>query len=251
MGSLSSAKTLGGVGGILVFFPFVSLVGWILILLATKEISETVQDKSIFDDALLAAITAIIGAVVFVAFIVTFVLGFPRFLLFFGILGAFWVFTIISAIFLKRSYEKISQRLNVSAFATTGLLYLIGAALTIVFVGFLILLVALIFQVVAYFSIQDRPPSPGWGQPAPQTLRPFQYHSNQQCPSSNQQCPSSNQQCPSSNQQCPSSNQQCPSSNLRSSQNSVSNAVPSFLVSRFSAPAAVQNRRSLAESERL
>ena len=178
MGSLSSAKTLGGVGGILVFLPFVSLVGWILILLATKEISETVQDKSIFDDALLAAITAIIGAVVFVAFIVTgsiaglftFGFGFPRFLLFFGILGAFWVFTIISAIFLKRSYEKISQRLNVSAFATTGLLYLIGAALTIVFVGFLILLVALIFQVVAYFSIQDRPPSPGWGQPAPQTF---------------------------------------------------------------------------------
>ena len=175
---MSSAKTLGGVGGILVFLPFVSLVGWILILLATKEISETVQDKSIFDDALLAAITAIIGAVVFVAFIVTgsitglftFGLGFPRFLLFFGILGAFWVFTVISAIFLKRSYEKISQRLNVSAFATTGLLYLIGAALTIVFVGFLILLVALIFQVVAYFSIQDRPPSPGWGQPAPQTF---------------------------------------------------------------------------------
>jgi uncharacterized membrane protein len=52
MGSLSSAKTLGGVGGILVFFPVLSLVGWILILLATKEISETVQDKTIFDDAL-------------------------------------------------------------------------------------------------------------------------------------------------------------------------------------------------------
>ena len=178
MGSLSSAKTLGGVGGILVFFPFLSLVGWILILLATKEISETVQDKSIFDDALLAAITAIIGAVVFVAFIVTgsiaglftFGFGFPRLPLFFGILGAFWVFTIISAVFLKRSYEKISQRLNVSAFATTGLLYLIGAALTIVFVGFLILLIALIFQVVAYFSIQDRPPSSGWGQSAPQTF---------------------------------------------------------------------------------
>jgi ribosomal protein L40E len=84
----------------------------------------------------------------------------------------FWIFTIISAIFLKRSYEKISQRLNVSAFATAGLLYLIGAALTIVLVGFLIILIALIFQVVAYFSIQDRPPTPGWGQPAPQTFAP-------------------------------------------------------------------------------
>ena len=175
MGSLSSAKTLGGIGGILVFLPGVSLVGWILILLATKEISESVQDKTIFDDATLAAITAVIGAVVFSGLIFLYFFGGPfgfgpaLFIPFLVALGTFWVFTVISAIFLKRSYEKISQRLNVSAFATTGLLYLIGAALTIVFVGFLILLVALIFQVVAYFSIQDRPPSPGWGQPAPQT----------------------------------------------------------------------------------
>src|SRR5438128_9656841 len=75
MGSLSSAKTLGGVGGILVFFPFLSLVGWILILLATKEISETVQDKTIFDDALLAAITAVIGAVVFSVFVFSGAIG--------------------------------------------------------------------------------------------------------------------------------------------------------------------------------
>ena len=183
MASLSSAKTLGGVGGILVFIPFLSLVGWILILLATKEISESVQDKTIFDDALLAGITAVIGAVVF-AFVFALVVftgssagpfspgPFAFSGLFLGVLAAFWVFTLISAIFLKRSYEKISQRLNVSAFATTGLLYLIGAALTIVLVGFLIILIALIFQVVAYFSIQDRPQSLGWGQPAPQTFAP-------------------------------------------------------------------------------
>jgi uncharacterized membrane protein/ribosomal protein L40E len=183
MGSLSSAKTLGGVGGILVFIPFLSLVGWILILLATKEISESVQDKTIFDDALLAGITAVIGAVVFalvfaLAVFTGSVAG--RFApgtfvfsgLFLGVLAAFWVFTIISAIFLKRSYEKISQRLNVSAFATAGLLYLIGAALTIVLVGFLILLIALIFQVVAYFSIQDQPPTAGWSQPASQPFAP-------------------------------------------------------------------------------
>jgi uncharacterized membrane protein len=180
MASLSSAKTLGGVGGILGFFPVLSLVGWILILLAIKEISESVQDKTIFDDALHAGITAVIGAVLFVAFLFSprspggfFAFGaLALFLPFLVILGAFWVFTIISAIFLKRSYEKIAQRLNVSSFATAGLLYLIGAALTIVFIGFLIILIALIFQVVAYFSIQDRPPTPGWTQPAPQTFAP-------------------------------------------------------------------------------
>jgi len=183
MASLSSAKTLGSVGGILVFIPFLSLVGWILILLATKEISDSVQDKTIFDDALLAGITAVIGAVVFaIVFALTVFTGsvagpfapgtFAFSGVFLVILGAFWIFTIISAIFLKRSYEKIAQRLNISSFATAGLLYLIGAALTIVLVGFLILLIALIFQVVAYFSIQDQPPAPGWGQPAPQTFAP-------------------------------------------------------------------------------
>jgi len=185
MGSLSSAKTLGGVGGILVFLPGLSLVGWILILLATKEISESVQDKTIFDDTLLAAVTAIIGAAIGTVLFVAFLFSFPRpsvgffafgslalSLPFLVILGTFWVFTIISAIFLKRSYEKISRRLNVSAFATAGSLYLIGAALTIILVGFLILLIAQIFQVVAYFSIQDRPPTPGYGQPTQQTFAP-------------------------------------------------------------------------------
>jgi uncharacterized membrane protein len=176
MGSLSSAKTLGGVGGILAFFPVLNLVGWVLILLATKEISESVQDKTIFDDALLAGITALVGSIVFIVLLsvprVPVAFGALFFLPFLTILGAFWIFVIISAIFLKRSYEKISQRLNVSAFASTGMLYLIGAALTIVLVGFLILLIALIFQVVAYFSIPDRPPTPGWSQPPPSTLTP-------------------------------------------------------------------------------
>jgi uncharacterized membrane protein len=205
MGSLSSAKTLGGVGGILVFLPGLSIVGWILILLATKEISESVQDKTIFDDALLAAITAAIGAViggvVFFAFL--FLPRSPGGYIAFGVfalalpllifLGAFWVFAIISAIFLKRSYEKISQRLNISAFATTGLLYLVGAALTIVLVGFLILFIALIFQVVAYFSIQDRPPSSGWGQPAPQSIS--QLPITQQPVTSPQQPPAESKFC--------------------------------------------------------
>src|SRR5438876_10826267 len=107
MGSLSSAKTLGGVGGILVFVPGISLVGWVLIRLATKEISESVQDKTIFDDALLAGITGVIGAVIGAVLFVGFLFS-PRcsvgffafgrlalFLPFFVILSAFRVFPIV------------------------------------------------------------------------------------------------------------------------------------------------------------
>jgi uncharacterized membrane protein len=221
MASLSSAKTLGGVGGILVFIPFLSLVGWILILLATKEISDSVQDKTIFDDALLAGITAVIGAVVFGLVFALFLFATPvprgapvpgPFAFsgpFIAVLAAFWIFTMVSAIFLRRSYEKIAQRLNVSAFATTGLLYLIGAALTIILIGFLIILIALIFQVVAYFSIQDRPPSPSWGQPASQTFTPSPATQQQATPP--QQSPLGSTFCPNCGAKLPGVVVFCPS----------------------------------------
>ncbi len=195
MASLSSAKTLGGIGGILVFIPGLSLVGWILILVALNEISDVVQDRSIFDDALIAGITAILGAVVLLVFLVSgafgallafggLAFGAAGVLGAIGILGAFWIFAVISAVFLKRAYDKAAQRLNVNSFATAGLLYLIGALTAIILIGFAIILIALIFQVVAYFSIEDRPTYAGV-PPPPQPFAPP--------PSATQQPPSTQQ----------------------------------------------------------
>ena len=179
MASLSNAKTMGGIGGILVFIPFVSLVGWILILIALKDISDVTQDKNIFDNALLAGITAIIGSVILGLFFVFARVAFGFFSLgFFGFLAAFWVLTIISAIFLKNSYDRAAQKLNNSSFGTAGLLYLIGALTTIVLVGFLILFIALIFQIIAYFSINDQPAMPaypGFQAPTPTYSPPPTY----------------------------------------------------------------------------
>ncbi len=166
-------------GGIFAIIPGISLVGWILILVAMKEISDVSQDRTIFDDALIAGITAVIGAITFVVFLASgafggiITLGLIDFGVFgvlgaLAILGIFWLFLVVSSIFLKRAYDKIAQRLNVGAFATAGLLYLIGALTVIVLVGFLILLIAMIFQIVAYFSIPDQPapaPYPGFQPP--------------------------------------------------------------------------------------
>ena len=183
MPSLSNGKTLGGVGSILAIIPFLSIIGWILILVALKDLSDVTQDKSIFDDALIAAITSIIGAAAFVAILV---LGWFVSIVSFGfaagglgVLGAltalslFWAIFVVSAFFLKRAYDKLAQHLKVGSFATAGLLYLIGALTTIVLVGFLIIFIAQIFQIVAYFSIQDQPaPMPYPGYQAPQPMYP-------------------------------------------------------------------------------
>lgn len=172
MAALSQSKMLGGIGSILIFIPFVSLVGYILLIVAVKDISDYLQDRSIFNNIVIAAVAGIVGALaaaggVFLGVLSSgFTFGASGVL---GVLGGLivaWIFLVISAVFLRRAYETMGQRLGVGTFRTAATLYLVGAALTIVFVGLLVLFVAEIVQAVAYFSIPDQPPAPGAGAPA-------------------------------------------------------------------------------------
>ena len=191
MSELSQAKILGGVGSLLMLLSFVptvggllGIVGFVLVLIAVKYVSDVVGDRAIFNNMLISVILGIVGIVVglvvgVISFFTVFgrVVGMPSdFSEWFGpsqvspesivglligvILGlvVIWVFYIISAIFLRKSFTAISSRLNVKLFGTAALLYLIGAALLIVLVGFVILLVALILQTIAFFSIPETPP---------------------------------------------------------------------------------------------
>lgn len=172
MGRLGDAKTLGGIGSILEIIPFLSIIGYILTLIAVKYISDELQDKTIFSDMLYAVITAIVGVVVgallfffgFIASVFTF--GLSAILGAVAFLAIAWIAFIISAVFVKRAFDKMATRLNVGSFRTAGTLYFVGAILVIVLVGFLILFIAYIFQIVAFFSIQEGT-QPGQGPPAP------------------------------------------------------------------------------------
>ena len=85
---------------------------------------------------------------------------------FLGVLGGLlvvWIFLVISAVFLRRCYDTMGKKLGVSIFNTAATLYLVGAALTIVFVGFIVLFIAEIIQAIAYFSIPALPPGQGMG----------------------------------------------------------------------------------------
>lgn len=223
--SLSQAKILGGVGSILVLLIFVPTVGWIvsiaglvLVLIAVKYISDVVQDRSIFNNILIGLVLAIVGLVVAGVIIVGTVLsklstlqsltslttvttGTPSIPSgVYGIiatviigLAVLWILLVISSVFVRRSYNTIAQRLNISLFRTAALLYLIGAILAIVLIGFVIVLVAEILLIIAFFSISESrmgfeqtttmpppPPSsmqPGGGMPAGQS-----QYSTRTCP---------------------------------------------------------------------
>jgi uncharacterized membrane protein len=202
MTKLSEAKTYGGVGSILLLLAIVPTVGWllaivgaVLVLIAIKKVSETVTDPSIFNNMLIAIILALVGLVVGVVVIAASVLStfglsaltqtVPGSLpptiargdlvkLIGGIiigLAIVWILLLVSAIFVRRSYGSMGTKLGVGMFGTSGLLYLIGAALTIVLVGFIIIFIALILNIIAFFSIPDQPAMP---PPSMQPMPPAQ-----------------------------------------------------------------------------
>lgn len=190
---LSQAKTLGGVGSVLLLLivaPYIGfllgIVGLVLILVALGRIAEAVRDPSISRNATYAVVAGIVGVLVggLVMFGAVFrfiglgamagpdwipiatptdVWGFLAAMLI-GLL-AIWAFFVVSAVFLKRSSDAIAARLNVPMFHTAALLYLIGAVLAVVVVGFLLIFVAQILFVVAFFSIPEDAQRPA-GVPA-------------------------------------------------------------------------------------
>ncbi len=190
MGSLSGARVLGGVGSILLVLAVIpipllgtalTLVGYLLVLIAVKFIADELENRSIFANYLLAALFAFVGVVVAGMLLIAALAQLPVLEEFLQpliplpaftesavlnlLLGLFlalvsvWVAYIASAIFLRRSFASIASGLNVGLFTTAAFIYFIGAVLTIVFVGFFVILVAQVLQTIAFFSLPARSPA--------------------------------------------------------------------------------------------
>jgi uncharacterized membrane protein len=188
--SLESSKTLCGVGAILValgtFAPFLPLVGIILLLIGMKGLSEYYNDGSIFRNALYGLVFGIIGIIAAAFAIIALFFGGALFGMSFGPGGAItgdivgfiagiivalvvvFIFYILMAVFFKRAFSTLSEKTGEKMFGTAGLLLLIGAILTIVIVGLILILIAWILAAVAFFSIKTpaQPASPA--QPSQQ-----------------------------------------------------------------------------------
>jgi len=193
--TLRQAKAMGGVGSILVLLSFVPFVGFlfglaglVMVLLAVKRISEAVKDREIFHNVLMAVILQIVGSAIsvfvvigsFFALVGSQVMmapfgpsfdgfGSP------GILGAgavmavlgfllaglvaMWVILIIAARFLRKGYERMANKTDTRTFRTAARWYYYGAWLMIILVGFVLILIAWILQIKAFFSLPESPPS--------------------------------------------------------------------------------------------
>ncbi len=173
--AFESGKTLGGIGALLLvigsFVPFLNIVGLILLLIGLKNLADYYGDQKIFNDALYALIFGIIGAVAAGFALASLFFGASLFGIgtsigegfaaFFGaiilVLVVVLVFYLLMAIYFRRAFDSLAKRSGVGMFGTAGLLLLIGAILTIVIIGLVLLFVAWILLTVAFFSMRESP----------------------------------------------------------------------------------------------
>ncbi len=168
--SLESNKTLGGIGAILLAIPFLSLIGIILILIAMKGMGEYYNDDNIFKNALYGFVFGLVGVIALIAVILMFVVGytatsqvittapsttfaFTGFGLFILAFIVLYVFSLIGAIFYKKSLDILSEKSNENMFSTAGLILLIGAAIPLI--GEILKFVAWILAAVGFFNIKQ------------------------------------------------------------------------------------------------
>jgi len=166
--SLESNKTLGGIGAILLAIPFLSLIGIILVLIAMKGMADYYNDDDIFKNALYGFIFGIVGVIALVAVILMFAFGFsttssittPGSTFAFTGFGLFVIsvivlygFSIVGAIFYKKSLDSLSEKSNEENFKTAGLILLIGAAIPLI--GEILKFVAWILAAIGFFNIKQ------------------------------------------------------------------------------------------------
>jgi uncharacterized membrane protein len=169
-----------------------TLIGVILLLIGLKGLADVYEDAGIFNNTLYAVIIAIVGAVVGFASIIVTALATLASLginltnasewstlgtelanrltnltdlsvlwtligaLIIGVITVF-VFAIVAVFFFRKSLGALATKTGVGLFGTAGLLMLIGAVLTIIAIGALLIWIAWILVTVAFFQVRTQP----------------------------------------------------------------------------------------------
>jgi len=175
------------------YLGILALVGLIMILVSLHGLADYYKDGKIFTHALYGFIAEIVG--VAAAFVALFYIVFDTSILtdflykiypgwngswaslpgmtattsgigysdVAPVLGAialvgviFWVFTIVSTILDRQSFKALSMKSNVGLFSTGALLLVIGAVLTVILIGFVLLWVGTLLLAIAFFRLKPQ-----------------------------------------------------------------------------------------------
>jgi uncharacterized membrane protein len=192
---IQTSRLLGIIGALLMVLTIIPSVGWlfmivgiILVLIALKGYADVYKDGNIFQHALYTVVLEIVGGVVFIGVIFYGAMGFlsslginsftdfqsfqsidwqtmitpSNILPFLGIivLGLVILFacTVLASLFFKKSMNALSTKTNVKLFHTTGTVFFVGALLTIILIGMILIWVSFILLLIAFYESKPTEP---------------------------------------------------------------------------------------------
>ena len=153
--------SLGGILNLTLPFPYINIVGLILLLIGIQSFSEYYRDESLSRNALYGTILGIVAGI--------FEIFFPSTLITFNLaiiatdlisLSAWIVaviFLVFEAFYFKRVFDNLAGRSGGKLFRYGGLLLLIGSVFTIILIGFALEYVAWAIITAAFFLITPNP----------------------------------------------------------------------------------------------
>ena len=193
-------------------YSVVTLAGAIILLIALNGLANYYKERGIFSNAIYGFVAGIVGIVwavavlLYIVFDTTILTSFLQKLYpswngswstisslsgltpntsnitpgdvgsilgaMFLVLVILWIFLIVSAFFARRSLKTLSAKASVGLFSTAALVLLIGAFLTIVFVGFILIWVAVLLMAIAFFQIKPQAEQPMGTMPPPTPSTP-------------------------------------------------------------------------------
>ncbi len=180
-------RILGGLGaifmvlGVVPSFSLLSIVGFILLLVAYNKASKELDEEMIFKKALSSFLISFIGLSVTVIILAIFFfrvffnlffnlenlneldsvfeyLGNNGFAIFYIVilLIILYILLIISSYKLKEAENLLASETNQNLFNVSGMLNFIGAILTLFFVGGILILISHIVRAIAFFTTEEK-----------------------------------------------------------------------------------------------
>ncbi|MEJ2272372.1 MAG: DUF996 domain-containing protein [Candidatus Bathyarchaeota archaeon] len=174
------------------YFGILEVIGIILVMVALYGLGGYYREAGIFNNALYSLIVAIVGVVISVVVIIVTVLSSltdflqtlfpdwngdwtamsgltpdptnisldaiaPFIVGIFTVLAILWIFSIISAFFVRRSFGALSEKSGVNLFSTAGLITLIGAVLIVIFgIGIILIWVSSLLLAIAFYQLNPQ-----------------------------------------------------------------------------------------------
>jgi len=141
----------------------------ILFTVAMRRLAMHYREPSIFNNALYAVLANVVGTAVAV-FIEILILSFVThnftsstsvsnatflgvMISFFMIFAVIFVFSVVGSVFYNRAFSSLAEKSGINSFKEAGTLILIGTALTIVFVGGVVVWVGWIFAAMSFSKL--------------------------------------------------------------------------------------------------